>query len=168
MPQLLLYSISTVGARISNFARPEHAERIPDAAAFALVTRVVEGLVAARPGRYTLYLVRPDAITPLAEQARYRKLLSQAARAVLLTGWGDPEPLAGSQVHARVRRHHQAQRCWATLVLGPDLAMAAVASAAEDGRPARGFLTTDAGAVRRMAAAIEGWAADPQTELRAV
>jgi hypothetical protein len=160
--------ISTVRAPLSGFAQPAHAERIADPTGFALVTRVVEGLVAARPARYALYLVRPDAAVALAEESRYRTLISQAARALLLTGWGDPEPLAGATSSARARRYHQAQRCWATLVLGPDLAMAVVAPAAEDGQPTGGFLTTDAQAVRQMAATIEGWAADPQTELRAV
>jgi hypothetical protein len=147
---------------------PEDAKELTSSGAVTLVNRVLEGLVAARPGRYTLYLVRPDSAPLLAEGERYRDLLRQAKDALILTGWGDPEPLLRAQAGARGRRYGQARAWWATVVMGPHLSMAAVARVAEDGSPAHGFLTEDPAAVRRIAAIIQAAAADPQTELLAV
>ncbi len=137
-------------------------------AAIQLIDRVVESLVAARPGRYALYLVRPDAATLLAESERYRSLCRQAKRALILTGWGDAEPLVADLPHAQARRQSQARCSWVTVVLDHDLAMASVARAHPDGGPTDGFFTSDPVAARRIVGAIEACAADPQTELVAV
>ncbi len=159
-----------MGSRLSDFTPPEGADLLADAHSFGLVSRVLESLVAARPGRYALYLVRPEAAPLLAAEQRYRSLLGQARRALVLTGWGDPEHFGDASAAASVRalRQSQARGCWATAVLGPDVAMALVATTLQDGSPEGGFLTSDPAAVRRIAATIEACAADPQTELRAV
>lgn len=154
--------------QLLDFIPPEDARELASSGAVTLVNRVLEGLVAARPGRYALYLVRPDCAPLLAEGERYRDLLRLAKDALILTGWGDPEPLLRAKAGARGRRYGQARAWWATVVVGPELAMAAVAHVAEDGTPTRGFLTTDPSAVRRIAAIIQACAADPQTELVAV
>jgi len=147
---------------------PHQSEEPRTEAAIRLVDRVVESLVAARPGRYGLYLVRPDAATLLTEADRYRSLCRQAIRAVVVTGWGDPEPLVAGLPHAQARRQSQARNTWATAVLDHDLAMASVARAGADGGPGGGFFTSDPAEVRRVADSIEACAADPQTELVAV
>jgi hypothetical protein len=141
-------------------ADPETRE-IADRESMLLMRRVVESLALRRPGRYTVYLGRPDPAAVRADWDREVTLIRAARRAVVATAPTTPLPpeaerrdpglgwLAGLSFSA---------------VLGEETAMALIGDANSE----RAWLLTNPEAVRRFIASVEGELARPDPQLLAV
>lgn len=141
-------------------ADPETRE-VSDRESVALLHRIVESLPLRRPGRYTVYLGRPDPVTVRAAWDHEVALIRAARRAVVATAPTTPLPpeaerrdpglgwLAGMSFSA---------------VLGEETAMAVIDAPAAD----RAWLLTNPTAVRRFIASVEAELARPDPQLLAV
>ncbi len=141
-------------------ADPETRE-VTDRESIALLRRIVESLALRRPGRYTVYLGRPDPAAVRAAWEHEIALIRAARRAVVATAPTTPLPpeadrrdpglgwLAGLSFSA---------------VLGGETAMAVIDAASAD----RAWLLTNPAAVRRFIAAVEAELARPDPQLLAV
>ncbi len=133
-------------------------------ASVALLRRVVEGLPRARPGRYVLYLGRPDPATVRAEQDREFELIRSARRAVVLT----PGPsLLPPEAERRDPGLGWLRDVWFSAVLGDRVGMALIAPRAT-AEAEHAWLLTDPDGVRRFLAAVEAELARPDPQLLAV
>jgi hypothetical protein len=137
---------------------------VADVTTVPLLRRVVESLATMRPGRYTVYLGRPDPAAVRAEWDQEVALLRSARRAVVTTPETTPLP---QEADRRDPGLGWLAQLWFSAVMGDDTAMAVIcrpdASNAEEA-----WLLTDPTAVRRFVAAVEGELARPDPQLLAV
>src|SRR5207253_2246254 len=71
--------------------------QVTDPSTIPLLRRVVESLVVMRPGRYSLYLGRPDPAEVRAEWDQESRLMQSARRAVVATPETTPLPAAAER-----------------------------------------------------------------------
>ncbi len=139
-------------------------QAVAGGASVALLRSVVESLPRARPGRYTLYLGRPDPATVRAEQDREFDLIRSARRAVVIT---PDTSLLPPEAERRDPGFGWLTEAWFSAVLGDQVALALIAPGAT-AEPEHAWLLTDPDAVRRFLAAVEGELARPDPQLLAV
>jgi hypothetical protein len=131
---------------------------VADVTTVPLLRRVVESLATMRPGRYTLYLGRPDPAAVRAEWDQEVALLRSARRAVVTTPDTTPLPQEADRRDPGL---------WFSAVMGDDTAMALICEP-DATHPEEAWLLTDPAAVRRFVAAVEGELARPDPQLLAV
>ncbi len=129
-----------------------------------LLQRVVESLAITRPGRYTVYLGRPDPAVVAAHLDAESRLIRSAKRAVVSTPASTPLPKEGER---RDPGLGWLAPLWFSAVIGEGTAMALVWRA-DEGEPEEGWLLTDPAAVRRFIGAVEAELARPDPQLLAV
>jgi len=137
---------------------------VTDVSTVPLLRRVVESLATMRPGRYTVYLGRPDPAAVRAEWDTEMSLVRSARRAVVTTPDTTPLP---QEADRRDPGLGWLSRIWFSAVLGDDTAMALICQPDVD-LPDEAWLVTDPFAVRRFIAAVEGELARPDPQLLAV
>ena len=137
---------------------------VTDASTVPLLRRVVESLATMRPGRYTVYIGRPDPAAVRADWDTEATLLRSARRAVVTTPETTPLP---PEADRRDPGMGWLSRTWFSAVLGDDTAMALVCTP-DPAQPDEAWLVTDPSAVRRFIAAVEGELARPDPQLLAV
>jgi hypothetical protein len=137
---------------------------VTDSTTLPLLRRVVESLATMRPGRYTVYLGRPDPAAVRADWESEVSLLRSARRAVVTTPDTTPLP---PEADRRDPGLGWLSRTWFSAVLGDDTAMALICHPDVE-QPDEAWLVTDPGAVRRFIAAVEGELARPDPQLLAV
>lgn len=131
----------------------------------ALLRRVVESQPVMRPGRYTVYLGRPDPTEVRAGLDDLARLVRSARRATVVTPATTPLPPGAER---RDPGLGWLAPLWFSAVLGPESAMAVVAADGAGGHQDRVWLLTEPATVRRFIAAIEAELARPDPELLAV
>jgi hypothetical protein len=137
---------------------------VTDATTIPLLRRVVESPATMRPGRYTVYLGRPDPATVRAEWEQEVALIRSARRAVVTTPETTPLP---QEADRRDPGSGWLAHLWFSAVLGEDTAMALICRPGLD-LPDEAWLLTEPTAVRRFIAAVEGELARPDPQLLAV
>jgi hypothetical protein len=137
---------------------------VTDASTVPLLRRVVESLATMRPGRYTVYLGRPDPAAVRSEWDGEVALLRSARRAVVTTPATTPLP---PEADRRDPGTDWLARIWFSAVLGDDTAMALICRPDVE-QPEEAWLVTEPAAVRRFIAAVEGELARPDPQLLAV
>jgi hypothetical protein len=137
---------------------------VTDPATVPLLRRVVESLATMRPGRYTVYLGRPDPAAVRADWDAEVSLLRSARRSVVTTPETTPLP---PEADRRDPGFGWLANTWFSAVLGDDTAMALVCRP-DVNLPDEAWLVTDPTAVRRFIAAVEGELARPDPQLLAV
>ena len=137
---------------------------VTDVSTVPLLRRVVESLATMRPGRYTVYLGRPDPAAVRAEWDVEMSLMRSARRAVVTTPDTTPLP---QEADRRDPGIGWLSHTWFSAVLGDDTAMALICRP-DINRPDEAWLVTDPSAVRRFIAAVEGELARPDPQLLAV
>jgi hypothetical protein len=137
---------------------------VTDASTVPLLRRVVESLATMRPGRYTVYVGRPDPAAVRADWEGEAALLRSARRAVVTTPETTPLP---PEADRRDPGMGWLAHTWFSAVLGDDTAMALICSPDVE-LPQEAWLVTDPSAVRRFIAAVEGELARPDPQLLAV
>lgn len=137
---------------------------VTDVSTVPLLRRVVESLATMRPGRYTVYLGRPDPAAVRAEWEAEMSLMRSARRAVVTTPETTPLP---QEADRRDPGMGWLSHTWFSAVLGDDTAMALICRPDID-RPDEAWLVTDPSAVRRFIGAVEGELARPDPQLLAV
>jgi hypothetical protein len=137
---------------------------VTDVSTVPLLRRVVESLATMRPGRYTVYLGRPDPAAVRAEWDAEMSLVRSARRAVVTTPDTTPLPQEADRREPGVG---WLSHVWFSAVLGDDTAMALICRP-DINRPDDAWLVTDPTAVRRFIAAVEGELARPDPQLLAV
>lgn len=137
---------------------------VTDTSTLPLLRRVVESLATMRPGRYTVYLGRPDPAAVRADWDSEASLLRSARRAVVTTPDTTPLP---PEADRRDPGLGWLSHTWFSAVLGDDTAMALICHPDVD-QPDEAWLVTDPSAVRRFIAAVEGELARPDPQLLAV
>jgi hypothetical protein len=135
-----------------------------DTSTAPLLRRVVESLATMRPGRYTVYLGRPDPAAVRAEWDQEAALLHSARRAVVTTPDTTPLP---PEADRRDPGLGWLASLWFSAVLGEDTAMALICRP-DPSHADEAWLLTDPVAVRRFIAAVEGELARPDPQLLAV
>ena len=137
---------------------------VTDATTVPLLRRVVESLATMRPGRYTVYLGRPDPAAVRAEWESEAALMRSARRAVVTTADTTPLP---PEADRRDPGYGWLAQTWFSAVLGDDTAMALLCRP-DVSQPEEAWLVTEPTAVRRFIAAVEGELARPDPQLLAV
>jgi hypothetical protein len=137
---------------------------VTDASTVPLLRRVVESLATMRPGRYTVYLGRPDPAAVRAEWESESSLVRSARRSVVTTPDTTPLP---AEADRRDPGMGWLSGTWFSAVLGDDTAMALVCRP-DVNQPEEAWLVTEPSAVRRFIAAVEGELARPDPQLLAV
>jgi len=137
---------------------------VADVTTVPLLRRVVESLATMRPGRYTVYLGRPDPAGVRAEWDQEVALMRSARRAVVTTPDTTPLP---QEADRRDPGFGWLAQLWFSAVLGEDTAMALICRP-DATQPDEAWLLTDPIAVRRFVAAVEGELARPDPQLLAV
>ena len=137
---------------------------VTDVSTVPLLRRVVESLATMRPGRYTVYLGRPDPAAVRAEWDAETSLVRSARRAVVTTPDTTPLP---QEADRREPGLGWLSHVWFSAVLGDDTAMALICRP-DINRPDDAWLVTEPTAVRRFIAAVEGELARPDPQLLAV
>lgn len=137
---------------------------VTDPSTLPLLRRVVESLATMRPGRFTVYLGRPDPAAVRAEWDAELALLHSARRAVVTTPDTTPVP---PEADRRDPGAGWLAQLWFSAVLGDDTAMALICRP-DLSQPEEAWLVTDPSAVRRFIAAVEGELARPDPQLLAV
>lgn len=144
------------------FAAGPDGRAVSGSESVSLLRRVVEGLPLMRPGKYTVYLGRPDPAAVRAELGEETRLIRSARRAVVATP--DTTPLA-PEADRRDPGQGWLATLWFSAVLGETSAMALIFDVEE---PDHGWLLTSPQAVRRFIASVEGELARPDPQLLAV
>jgi hypothetical protein len=137
---------------------------VADVTTVPLLRRVVESLATMRPGRYTVYLGRPDPAAVRQEWDQEVALLRSARRAVVTTPETTPLP---QEADRREPGLGWLAHLWFSAVMGDDTAMAVICRP-DASEPEEAWLLTDPIAVRRFVAAVEGELARPDPQLLAV
>ena len=137
---------------------------VADVSTVPLLRRVVESLATMRPGRYTVYLGRPDPAAVRQEWDQEVTLLRSARRAVVTTPDTTPLP---QEADRREPGLGWLAQLWFSAVMGEDTAMAVICRP-DANQPEEAWLLTDPTAVRRFVAAVEGELARPDPQLLAV
>ncbi len=140
------------------------SRRVNEAATVPLLRRVVESLATMHPGRYTVYLGRPDPVAVRADWEAEAGLMRSARRAVVATPPTTPLP---QEADRRDPGFGWLADTWFSAVVGEDTAMALICRPDFD-RPEETWLLTEADAVRRLIGAVEGELARPDPQLLAV
>src|SRR5256712_4501444 len=130
---------------------------VADVSTVPLLRRVVESLATMRPGRYTVYLGRPDPAAVLAGWDRGVARLRCARRAVVTTPDTTPLP---QEADRRDPGLGWLAHVWFSAVIGDDTAMAVLCQP-DPIHPQEAWLLTDPTAVRRFVAAGQGEPARP-------
>ena len=138
--------------------------RVSDGATVPLLRRVVESLATMHPGRYTVYLGRPDPVAVRTGWEDEASLMRSARRAVVATPLTTPLP---QEADRRDPGIGWLANTWFSAVIGENTAMALVCRPDID-RPQEAWLLTEPEAVRRLIGAIEGELARPDPQLLAV
>src|SRR5438309_10126378 len=128
------------------------SRQVSDLTTVPLLRRVVESLATMRPGRYTVYLGRPDPAAVRAEWDTEMSLVRSARRAVVTTPDTTPLP---QEADRRDPGLGWLSRIWFSAVLGDDTAMALICQPGVD-HPDEAWLVTDPFAVRRSIEPVEG------------
>jgi hypothetical protein len=144
------------------FSAGPASRQVAGADSVSLLRRVVEGLPLMRPGRFTVYLGRPDPAAVRAELEDETRLIRSARRAVVATP--DTTPLA-PEAERREPGLGWLANLWFTAVLGDTAAMALIFDVRD---PDQGWLLTGPDDVRRFIASVEGELARPDPQLLAV
>lgn len=153
-----------MGETAAYFAADPATRQVTDPATIPLLRRVVESLAVMRPGRYSLYLGRPDPAEVRAEWDQESRLMQSARRAVVATPETTPLPAA---VERRDPGLGWLTRVWFSAVLGEQTAMALICEPTlKDAE--RAWLLTEPQTVRRFVGAVEAELARPDPELLAV
>jgi hypothetical protein len=137
---------------------------ITDVSTLPLLRRVVESLATMRPGRYTVYLGRPDPAAVRADWDTEADLMRSARRAVVTTPDTTPLP---PEADRRDPGMGWLARLWFSAVVGDDTAMALICRPDIE-LPDEAWLLTEPTSVRRFIAAVEGELARPDPQLLAV
>ena len=137
---------------------------ISDVSTLPLLRRVVESLATMRPGRYTVYLGRPDPAAVRADWDAEADLVRSARRAVVTTPDTTPLP---PEADRRDPGMGWLARLWFSAVIGDDTAMALICRPDVE-QPDEAWLLTEPASVRRFIAAVEGELARPDPQLLAV
>ena len=137
---------------------------VTDASTVPLLRRVVESLATMRPGRYTVYLGRPDPAAVRADWDAEMGLIRSARRSVVTTPETTPLPPEADRRDPGIGWLAQ---LWFSAVVGDDTAMALICRP-DVQQPEEAFLLTEPTAVRRFIAAVEGELARPDPQLLAV
>lgn len=132
-----------------------------DRESLALLHRIVESLPLRRPGRYTVYLGRPDPVAVRGAWDHEVALMRAARRAVVATAPTTPLP---AEAERRDPGLGWLSGLSFSAVLGEETAMAVI----EDPTGERGWLLTNTPAVRRFIASVEAELARPDPQLLAV
>jgi hypothetical protein len=138
--------------------------QVADLTTLPLLRRVVESLATMRPGRYTVYLGRPDPAAVRQEWEQEATLLRSARRAVVTTPETTPLP---QEADRRDPGLGWLAHLWFSAVMGEDTAMAVICRP-DVTQPEEAWLLTEPTAVRRFVAAVEGELARPDPQLLAV
>jgi hypothetical protein len=134
---------------------------VADRESVDLLRRIVESLPLRRPGRYTVYLGRPDPVAVRAAWDHEVALMRAARRAVVSTAPTTPLP---TEADRRDPGLGWLSGLSFSAVLGDETAMAVI----DDTNGERAWLLTNPAAVRRFIAAIEAELARPDPQLLAV
>ena len=137
---------------------------VTDASTVPLLRRVVESLATMRPGRYTVYLGRPDPAAVRADWDAEMGLIRSARRSVVTTPETTPLPPEADRRDPGIGWLAQ---LWFSAVVGDDTAMALICRP-DVQQPEEAWLLTEPTAVRRFIAAVEGELARPDPQLLAV
>jgi hypothetical protein len=137
---------------------------VTDASTVPLLRRVVESLATMRPGRYTVYLGRPDPAAVRADWDAEMGLIRSARRSVVTTPETTPLPPEADRRDPGIGWLAQ---LWFSAVVGDDTAMALICRP-DVQQPEEAFLLTEPTAVRRFIAAVEGELARPDPQMLAV
>jgi hypothetical protein len=135
-----------------------------DATTVPLLRRVVESLSTMHPGRYTVYLGRPDPVAVRSDWEQEAALMRSARRAVVATPPTTPLP---QEADRRDPGYGWLAETWFSAVIGEDTAMALICRPDID-RPEEAWLLTEADTVRRLIGAVEGELARPDPQSLAV
>lgn len=138
--------------------------RVIDATTVPLLRRVVESLATMHPGRYTVYLGRPDPVAVRTDWEQEAALMRSARRAVVATPSTTPLP---QEADRREPGLGWLAETWFSAVVGDDTAMALICRPDFD-RSTETWLLTEPHAVRRLIGAVEGELARPDPQLLAV
>lgn len=140
------------------------SRRVTDATTVPLLRRVVESLATMHPGRYTVYLGRPDPVAVRTEWDQEAALMRSARRAVVATPATTPLP---QEADRRDPGLGWLAETWFSAVVGDNTAMALICRPDAD-RPEEAWLLTEPEAVRRLIRAVEGELARPDPQILAV
>jgi hypothetical protein len=140
------------------------SRRVGDATTVPLLRRVVESLSTMHPGRYTVYLGRPDPVAVRTDWEQEATLMRSARRAVVATPATTPLP---QEADRRDPGFGWLAETWFSAVVSENTAMALVCQPDFD-RPEEAWLLTEVDAVRRLIGAVEGELARPDPQLLAV
>ncbi len=160
---ILCYAPS-MGETAAFVAADPTTRQVTDPATIPLLRRVVESLAVMRPGRYSLYLGRPDPTEVRADWDQEARLMQSARRTVVTTPETTPLPAA---VERRNPGLGWLTRVWFSAVLGEQTAMALICEPTlRDAE--RAWLLTEPQTVRRFVGAVKAELARPDPELLAV
>jgi hypothetical protein len=137
---------------------------VADPSTVPLMRRVVESLALMHPGRYTIYLGRPDPAAFRAQWEQEAALVRSARRAVVATPETTPLP---QEADRREPGGGWLADTWFSAVIGDNTAMALICRPDVD-QPVEAWLLTEPDAVRRFIGAVEGELARPDPQLLAV
>jgi hypothetical protein len=140
------------------------SRKVTDPTTVPLLRRVVESLATMHPGRYTVYLGRPDPVAVRTDWEQEATLIESARRAVVATPATTPLP---QEADRRDPGLGWLAETWFSAVVGDDTAMALICRPDIE-RPTEAWLLTEPQAVRRLIAAVEGEMARPDPQLLAV
>src|ERR1700730_15713712 len=137
---------------------------VADVTTVPLLRRVVESLATMRPGRYTVYLGRPDPAAVRQEGDQEVALLGAGGGGAATAPKTTPLP---QEADRREPGLGWLAHLWFSAVMGDDTAMAVICRP-DATQPEEAWLLTDPTAVRRFVAAVEGELARPDPQLLAV
>jgi hypothetical protein len=140
------------------------SRQVTDATTIPLLRRVVESVASMQPGRYTVYLGRPDPVAVRTDWEQEAALIRSARRAVVATPGTTPLP---QEADRRDPGLGWLAETWFSAVVGDNTAMALICRPDFD-RPQDAWLLTEPETVRRLIRAIEGELARPEPQLLAV
>jgi hypothetical protein len=140
------------------------SRQVTDATTIPLLRRVVESVASMQPGRYTVYLGRPDPVAVRTDWEQEAALIRSARRAVVATPATTPLP---QEADRRDPGLGWLAETWFSAVVGDNTAMALICRPDVD-QPQDAWLLTEPESVRRLIRAIEGELARPDPQLLAV
>src|SRR5256886_16579628 len=126
---------------------PPGSRPVADVSTVPLLGRVVESLATMRPGRYTVYLGRPDPAAVRGEWETEVALVRSARRAVVTTPDTTPLP---QEADRRDPGMGWLARLWFSPVVGDDTAMALISRPDVDQTEEAWLVTNPAAALRLL------------------
>ena len=140
------------------------SRQLADEGTRTLMRRVVESLSTMHPGRYTVYLGRPDPVAVRSDWEQEAALIRSARRAVVATPATTPLP---QEADRRDPGLGWLSETWFSAVVGDNTAMALVCRPDFE-HPDEAWLLTEPDSVRRLIRSVEGELARPDPQLLAV